>query len=80
VVPTQVTPGAVQLWLVQHGCAAPPQLPQLPLEQLPPTVGQVLPEPVQMSLTQQPLEVQLLPAQQVWPALPHCAQTPLAQA
>ena len=77
---TQVTPGAVQLWLVQHGCAAPPQVPQLPLPQAPPSAGHMLPEPVQTSLMQQPPDLQLLPAQHAWPALPHCAHTPLAQA
>jgi hypothetical protein len=54
-----------------------PQLPQLPLLQLPPTLGQVDPEPVHRPATQQPPPLQALPSQQDWPAPPHGAQTSL---
>jgi hypothetical protein len=48
----------------QHICPTEPQLPQLELAQVPPTVGQVVPEPTHTSRTQQPLPEQAPPAQQ----------------
>jgi hypothetical protein len=53
----------------QHPWPAPPQVPQLPFMQTPPTVGQVDPAPVQTSFTQQPVP-QPLAAQQASPGLP----------
>jgi len=66
--------------VMQQGCPTAPQLPQLPLEQVPATAGHADPEPVQSCCTQHPPPEQLLPGQQGWPAPPHAAQTPLAHA
>jgi hypothetical protein len=65
--------------LAQQACADPPQAPQLPLPQVPPSVGQVLPELVHRSLTQQPPPLHALPAQQASPGPPQGAQTSLLQ-
>jgi hypothetical protein len=56
-----------------------PHAPQLPLEQVPPTFGQAVPDAVQMRSTQQPPLEHALPAQHGWPAPPHGAQRPLLQ-
>jgi hypothetical protein len=65
--------------VMQHIWPAPPQLPQLPAEHVPPMPpGQALPAAVQVPATQQP-PPQSLPAQQASPGLPHTAQTPARQ-
>jgi len=67
---------AQQVW------PAAPQVPfrQLPVMQVPPTLGQVLPEAVHTPPTQHPPEAQALPAQQACPAPPQATQALLAQA
>jgi hypothetical protein len=47
---------------------------------MPPTAGQVEPEPVHRPCTQQPLSLHALPGQHASPAPPHDAHTPLLQA
>jgi hypothetical protein len=79
--PEQISAGAVQTVAeppvgVQQGWLAPPQLPQEPAAQVPPTDGQVEPEAVHTLFTQQPPLPQVLLAQQAWPAPPHAVQTP----
>ena len=55
----------------QHGIPGPPQVPQVPLEQVPVNGLQELPLLTHWPLTQQPLPVQVLPAQHALPAAPH---------
>lgn len=74
--PVHAVLGAVQVVLLQHGWFVPPQVPQLPFAHMPPTVGQVLPLPVQTLATQQPPLAQVLPGQQAWPGAPQAVQTP----
>jgi hypothetical protein len=72
-----VTPLAVQALPAQQGCVNPPQVPQLPLLQVPPIPGHGLGDgPVQRSLTQQPPLSQPLPTQQMVPAAPQASQLP----
>jgi hypothetical protein len=78
--PLQATLPAVQVLLAQHACDNPPQVPQLPLVQVPVMSGQVLPEATQLPATQQPPLPQTLPAQQAWPGPPQATQLPLPQA
>jgi hypothetical protein len=47
----------------QHGWPEPPQVPQLPLVQVPPMFGQAVPDAVQRSFTQQPPLAHVLAAQ-----------------
>jgi len=61
---------------VQQAWPVPPHVPQLPLAQVPPIPGHVLPEAVQVLVTQQPPPVQVSPAQQASPAAPQAEQTP----
>src|SRR5207302_365475 len=65
----------LQVLLVQQAWPLPPQVPQLPFMHVPPTVGQVEPDPVQTLLTQQPPEAQLLAAQQASPGSPQWVHT-----
>jgi hypothetical protein len=66
----------VQVLLAQQVWPAPPQLPQLPLVQLPPTLGQVAPALVQVLFTQQPPAPQVLLEQHGSPGPPQLAQMP----
>ena len=76
-VPTQLTADAVQtLPGEQHACPPPPQVPQLPFAQVPPTPGQTDPLPVQMLLIQQPPAPHVLAAQQASPGPPQWVHTP----
>jgi hypothetical protein len=81
----QAAPDAVQIVRpgggisVQQAWPTAPQLPQLPLAQVPPTEGHALDEPVQLWLMQQPPPLHALPLQHDWPAPPHGAQEPLLQ-
>jgi hypothetical protein len=63
---TQATDAAVHCAgaMPQQGCPEAPHVPQELFMQVPPTVGQVEPAPVQMLFTQQPPPAQLLAAQQ----------------
>ena len=60
--------------------ALPPQVPQLPSAQVPPTPGQTEPEPVQVPLRQQPPPPQVFRSQHVSPGPPQGEQTPALQA
>ncbi len=73
----QFVPLAVQMAPGQQGWFAPPQLPQLPLAQVCPLLGQEEPDATQLLPSQQPFEEQLFPAQQTVPALPQTSQLPL---
>ena len=59
----QVTPAAVHEPPAQHVWLTPPQLPQLPLVQVPPIIGQVDAAAVQALFTQQPPPPHAFPAQ-----------------
>jgi len=58
----------------QHVWPLPPHVPQLPFAQVPMNPGQVVPEPTQVSATQQPPPVQVPPGQHADPAAPQDAQ------
>lgn len=72
--------GAVQRLPVQHGSSSPPQSPQAPSRQVPPTVEpQLLPDALQVAEpplleTQQPPSKQKLPGQHGSPAPPQASQ------
>src|SRR4051794_18413692 len=70
-VPLQRVSGAVQREPVQQGWPGPPQVPQLPAEQVPSSGAHELPPATHLPLAQQPSPRQLLPAQQIWPVAPH---------
>lgn len=71
---THAVADAVHRFPVQHGCPAAPQVPHDPVPQVPPTLGQVEPAPVQTLLTQHPPPPQLFAAQHATPAVPHAVQ------
>jgi hypothetical protein len=60
----------------QQGCPLPPHVPQLPLMQVMPIVGQVEPPAVQTLFTQQPPESQVVFSQHGSPGWPQAVQTP----
>lgn len=63
----------------QHGCPEAPQLPQLPLEQVPVKMGHAWPPETQVLFTQQPPLLHVVAAQQNSPAPPQAAHTLLRQ-
>jgi hypothetical protein len=77
--PLQATLAAVHSPFTQQAWLLPPQLPQLPLAQVPPRTGQVVPALVHWPPTQHPPLAQALSAQHGWPAPPHCAHKPCEQ-
>jgi len=64
---------------VQHACPWPPQLPQLPLEQLPVKTGHVWPLTIQVLFTQQPPLAHVVAAQHTSPGPPQAVHTSLRQ-
>jgi hypothetical protein len=72
----QVTAAAVHWVPPQHACMPAPQPPQLPFAHTPPNIGQVEPEPVHRSFTQQPPPLQLEALQQASPGSPQWVHTP----
>lgn len=66
----------MQVLLAQHAWPSPPQVPQLPLAQVPPNAGQVAAATMQAVFTQHPPLPQLEATQQGSPGPPQDAQRP----
>jgi hypothetical protein len=76
VAPLQRVPAAVHRLPVQHGCPAPPHIPQEPAMHTPGTREQLEPGPTQAQPTQQPPPIQMLPGQQAAPGAPQGPAAP----